>query len=100
MYLIPVIVIIYSERLGYAAAVSLSNNPTMKFDGDPLDFVKFWSLMTNNYEQAISYSPTLYSIQQKHLVGNATSLIDLCNYLDNKIRYKEAINLLTEMYGN
>ena len=56
--------------------------------------------MANNYEQAISDSSTLYSILQKHLVGNASSLIDSCNYLNNKDRYQEAINILTEMYGN
>ena len=60
------------------------------------------SMMENTYryESAIFYSPTLYSVLQKHLYGNAAGVIDACNYLGKENRYKIAIQKLTEAYGN
>ena len=88
------------DQAHYAAAVALNNNPVTKFNGDPLEFVRFISMLQNTYEFAIFDSPTLYSVLQKHLYGNAASIIDSCNYLGKENRYKAAIQKLAEMYGN
>ena len=88
------------DQAWYAAAVALSNNPIMHFSGNILDFVKFMMMLETNFEHAIHDSPTLYSIWQKHLIGNAASVIDSCNYLGGVNWYKIALEKLCAMYGN
>ena len=54
------------DQVKFSAAVQMSNDPIMKFNGDPLEYIPFITMIQNTYESVIFDDPALYSLLRKH----------------------------------
>ena len=74
---------LYNQAL-YNTAITLGQNPSVKYDGNPLDFVSFMSLFKSNFESVIKNDGvTLFAILSRYLIGDAADVIKACNLIND-----------------
>ena len=71
----------------YNAAITLGQNPSVKYDGNPLDFVL---LFKSNFESVIKNDGVrLFAILSRQLIGDAVDVIKACTFINDDSPYEE-----------
>ena len=78
---------------------SLPKVELMKFGGDPLEYVEFWTNFKDNIESQVRDESQRFTRLLAQCTGKAREAIRSCVNLDANLRYKEATSVLLDNFG-
>ena len=83
--------------------MSLMNLPNIEiepFDGDPLKFHSFMSVFEDTVDKVVSDSQVKLTRLLQYTSGKAKESIRSCSLIGGQTGYKQAIDMITERFGN
>ena len=78
---------------------SLPKVELMKFGGDPLEYVEFWTNFKDNIESQVRDKSQRFTRLLAQCTGKAREAIRSCVNLDANLRYKKATSVLLDNFG-